>query len=326
MIPLEKQAAQLLEGMELEGGWRVIKKLYRSNENLNVVYSCCYEVEKASQKGFLKAFDLSAAAKVSLDATEQLRNILNAFSVERDILKICSDCKCTNIVELISYGSVEVKEAEKYPSVSYLILEYADAGDVKNKLEDGSVSLEWKLRSLHQLAKGLRQIHQLSIAHQDIKPSNVVTFNDNNTKLTDFGSAISLNIPENQLPEHLKKSYAGSWEYAPPELLYNEISKNEITRRIGCDLYLLGSMVVFYFTNANMTSIIRNNLDEGLCWTNQNNIGKYQELKAYLIAAFEQALIDVERQIHEDEIKPYLIKIIRYLCNPDPLKRGMKKP
>jgi serine/threonine protein kinase len=36
--------------------------------------------------------------------------------------------------------------------------------------------LAYRMRVLHNTAKGLNQLHVSQIAHQDIKPSNVVTF------------------------------------------------------------------------------------------------------------------------------------------------------
>jgi serine/threonine protein kinase len=175
------------------------------------------------------------------------------------------------------------------------------------------------------LANGLRQIHELSIAHQDIKPSNVVSTAGNITKLTDFGSAAPLNGDERALPDHIKQSISGTWAYAPPELLYDEINSNPIVRRIGCDLYLLGSMVVFYFTRSNMTALIRANLADNVSWTNRDTRGRYNEVKSYLTMAFEQALADLGNFIPEEKIREKVILTVKYLCNPDPELRGHAK-
>jgi serine/threonine protein kinase len=322
MIPKEKQAAQMLIGVELKGGWIVKKKLERENYQSGGVYSCCYEVENGLRKGFLKAFDYSAANKVSEDFVDQMKNILTAFSLEKEILEKCMTYRCKNVIQILENGSLEVKDAEKYPRVEYLILEYAEKGDVRNAISENNVSLEWKIRSLHQLAKGLNELHKISIAHQDVKPSNIVTLKSGLTKITDFGSAITLSSEKNELPKHLNNDYAGSWEYAPPELLYGDINTDPIIRRIGCDLYLLGSMVAFYFTNISMTALIKMNLEDGLCWTKNSNYGNYNAIKSYVILAFERALEDIGRQIENVYLREKVLLIIKFLCNPDPLKRG----
>jgi eukaryotic-like serine/threonine-protein kinase len=323
MIPKQKQAAQLLEGEELTEGWKVLKKIELQPYNTGGAYSCCYEVSNGTKRGFLKAFDFSPAMRAG--GGDQIRDILNAFKIEKEILEECTKHRFRNIIQLINQGELMIKEAEYYPNVYYLIIEYAEKGDVRNAIKEKRATIEWKLRSLHQLTLGIRQLHSILIAHQDIKPSNIVTMKNDVTKITDFGSAIPLVHHDKELPPHLLKHYAGTWEYAPPELLYGDLGTDEIARRIGCDLYLLGSMVAFYFTNMSMTSLIKLNLEDSLCWTNPKLFGQYEQVKAYVIMAFEKALEDIKYQIKENEIKENIILIIRYLCNPDPNKRGHPK-
>lgn len=324
MIPKHKQAAHLLEGRILDGGWLVGKKIEKSNKGSVGIYSCYYEVSQGDRKGFLKAFDYSNAAKITDNFAAEIHNITATFNLEKEILEICRDNGCKNVIEILDTGATNIPEATEYPRVEYLILELAE-GNINEALEDPKISLEWKIRSLHQLAKGLSELHKLSIAHQDIKPANIVKLPSGLTKVSDLGSAASVKKKETELPFIQRNRYAGTWSYAPPELLYGYVSNDNIVRRIGCDLYLLGSMISFYFTNMNMTSLIRNNLSDSLCWTDPRNIGKYEEYKAYLIQAFEIALQDVESQIEHDFIKENVIESIRYLCNPDPMLRGHKK-
>jgi len=328
MIPQNQQASHLLLNKTLPEGWKVMKKLERPDGHTGGVYSACYEVAKGTQKGFLKAFDYSAAEKVSKDrsGSDQIRDILNAYTLERDILDACTSKNCKNVVRLLAKGGIDVEEVSKYPRVEYLILEYAEDGDVRATLEKRRGNhLVWQLRSLHQLCNGLRQIHDLAIAHQDVKPSNIVTLQNGVTKLTDFGSAVYVNGSSPDLPYHVKKDVPGTWAYAPPELLYGNVSDNPITRRIGCDLYLLGSMVVYYFTNSNMTGLIRSNLDDQLSWTDPSTHGNYSQVKPYVELAFEMALQDLGRSIADKKIRDLVLLSVKYLCNPDPELRGHKK-
>ena len=288
MIPKHKQAAHLLEGRILDGGWLVGKKIEKSNKGSVGIYSCYYEVSQGDRKGFLKAFDYSNAAKITDNFAAEIHNITATFNLEKEILEICRDNGCKNVIEILDTGATNIPEATEYPRVEYLILELAE-GNINEALEDPKISLEWKIRSLHQLAKGLSELHKLSIAHQDIKPANIVKLPSGLTKVSDLGSAASVKKKETELPFIQRNRYAGTWSYAPPELLYGY------------------------------------NLSDSLCWTDPRNIGKYEEYKAYLIQAFEIALQDVESQIEHDFIKENVIESIRYLCNPDPMLRGHKK-
>ena len=74
-------------------------------------------------------------------------------------------------------------------------------------------------RSLHHIAVGLQQIHGQGIAHQDLKPSNVLVFNGNNSKIGDFGRSAY----KGHIPPHENNNVAGDLTYAPPELLYGYV-------------------------------------------------------------------------------------------------------
>lgn len=323
MAGKDKQAAHMLEGKILNNGWKVVKKLFNEGDDRGGVYSCCYEVQNGERQGFLKAFDYSAATKIGENDPEaQIQNLLMAYRTEKEILEKCKEHKLKNVIQLIEHGSCDVSEAEFYPRVVYLILEYAANGDVMNYLKQENLTLKWKLESLHQLIKGLRQIHNLSIAHQDLKPTNIVATEQQITKLSDFGSAVHLNLNNEQLPRHLRKDYAGTWAYAPPDLVCGNTENDVIIRRIGCDLYLLGSMIVFYFTNMTMNALILQNLSEELAWGSPQNYGRFNEIEPYLQMAFERAISDLKDNIQIQALKEPIAFVVKCLCQPNPKLRG----
>lgn len=64
---------------------------------------------------------------------------------------------------------------------------------------------------LKDVIEALHYMHDKSIAHRDIKPENIVTNSEGVAKLCDFGwSAIV---------ETSRKTYCGTFDYAPPEIL-----------------------------------------------------------------------------------------------------------
>jgi serine/threonine protein kinase len=322
---LNARAANMLKGRKLEGGWEVIEQIMPLGFKS---YSACYIVEKNGVRGFLKAFDYASADKVGSSGMNEIAEIIKAFKFEKAILEKCSNYSCKNIVEYYEDGEINI-DGVSYPKVHYIIMEFSEVGDVNHVIQKKSNDLIWKTASLHQIAVGLNELHKIAIAHQDIKPENVVVFKDEvnkyRSKITDLGSALDLSSSEDLVPEkYFSQNYHGTWELSPPELLYGNVSEDRIVRRIGCDLYMLGSLVVFYFTEQSMNSVLAMNLADDLKWTSQT-YGKYNDVKSYLVEAFERSLEDIGRQIDDLILRGKVMKIVRYLCHPDPLIRGHLK-
>ena len=113
----------------------------------------------------------------------------------------CKTRHMNRIVEALADGSVEVDQSP-LGIVQYLIFEDADC-DLRVRLHLlGRLEIAWKLRSLHHVATGLNQLHGQQIVHQDVKPSNILVFNEKNSKIADLGSASSVEpaVPVTTVP------------------------------------------------------------------------------------------------------------------------------
>lgn len=89
-------------------------------------------------------------------------------------------------------NTVKLKEVlfQRKTRTAYLIMDYADCGNLENVIMKDDVKLTENnvFAILWQVSKGLNYLHSKQIAHQDIKPSNILIFNDGeNFKLSDFG-------------------------------------------------------------------------------------------------------------------------------------------
>lgn len=322
------KAAHRLEGLELQEGWRVVRKLESGKVGTGGVYSAYYEATDGERAGFLKAFDYSDEDKATQDKSKLLENTTTAFNYEKLILSLCTERGIKGVVRLLSTGWVDVPDAS-YPRVEYLILEFGEGGDCREMLDNPQANLRWKLKSLHQVASGLNQLHAAGIAHQDIKPSNIVNDRKGASRISDFGSAYLKNY-SGSIPEHLTKSHCGTYAYAPPELLYGFKGDFEIRRR-ACDAYLLGSLIAFYFSRTPMNSLIQKNLDPRLSWTQHENQGHFDEVKEYVSDAFAKAVNDFTLDLEDGtpelapEDRESLAMCVQYLCNPSPYDRGHPK-
>jgi len=307
----ELTPAEKLEGMELPNAWTVTERILKRPGATGGHFSVGYKVRhKDGLEAFLKALDLSDAFAAD-DPLRELQLLTETFNFERDLLERCKANNLKNVVTAIEEGSVTI---DGLP-VHYLIFEMADC-DIRGYMDmSGKLDVAWTLRMLHQVAVGLQQLHGIGIAHQDLKPSNILIFKGLLSKLADLGRSAH---PDYQ-PPHNDFVIAGGYAYAPPELRYGYIDPNFVQRRFGCDTFLLGNIVLFAFTRLTMSAVLfsfvspehmRPQWKEG-----------YHEVLPYLQAAFNEALKAIADNIPV-EVRNEIMLMLRQLCEPDLCKRG----
>ncbi len=155
----------------------------------------------------------------------------------------------------------------------------------------------------------------MEIAHLDLKPSNVLVFHEKISKLADLGRAAYAGHvgPYDNAP------WPGDRAYTPPEFLYGRREVEWIVRNIGTDAYLLGSMIVFFFTRTSMTGLLFSQLDPRhfpRSWG-----GTYADVLDYVRDAFGRALTDFSSHVPES-VRVALVQMVKELCDPDPKLRG----
>lgn len=311
--------AQMLLGAELDGGWKVTRALSRPPGQTGGNFSYGYVVEGPdARNGFLKALDYSRALR-SPDPARSLQTLTQAYNFERELLSRCRTRRLDRVVTAISDGTYDVPNAGPLARVQYIIFEQADGNARTNADASSKFDVAWSLRALHHVATGLWQLHSQGIAHQDLKPSNILTFGKRSSKVADLGraSAKGTTAPHNSYP------VAGDPSYAPPELLYNYIDPDWNRRRLACDAYLLGSMVIFFLTGVGSTACLLSKLTDPLqrpqFWG-----GTYADILPYLRDAFSLVCTEVYPQIHQP-VREGLGAVIAQLCDPDPSLRGHPK-
>ena len=221
----------------------------------------------------------------------------------------------SRVVTAIADGSVTVNVAGTPEVVQYLIFEKAD-GDARSYLNtSASFDMAWALRALHHVCTGLRQMHQGRMAHQDLKPSNVLLFGKASSKIGDVGRAWYKGFAA----PHDALACAGDPTYAPPESLYGYVDPDSNARRMGCDGYLLGSMVLFFFMNVAATPAILAKMLPSHHPSRWHDA--YALVLPFLRDAFDRVAIDFANSLRPD-LRKELPTIFRQLCDPDPKLRG----
>lgn len=315
--PSRSVPAALLEGVELEGGWTVGRRMERERFASGSLFSFGYEVgHQKHGRAFLKALDYSEAL-ASSDVPTALKRLIDAYVHERDLLERCSSAGLSKIVLPLAHGQVTLP-GHILP-VNYLIFERAE-GDVRRQFAAlDAFDLAWVMRVLHDTATGIQQLHGEGMVHQDIKPSNLVTFSENGTtKIADLGRGEHRAL----LGPFAKDSVAGDWAYAPPEQLYGYQPSDWGPRRRSCDLYHLGSMISFFFLGIATTPAIVSRLTENLY------PGQWGDSYAAALPFIRDAFDDVAQSLETalpNVCRERLVSAFRELCDPQPENRGHPK-
>jgi serine/threonine protein kinase len=115
---------------------------------------------------------------------------------------------------------VQYKDLYEGDTYVYLVLEYAEGGELFHKIRNG-VS-EPEARTLFtQLLKAVNYLHNQSIAHRDLKPENILLDGQGNIKISDFGLA--------RFDATHMQSLCGTPHYVAPEVIRLGLGNSTVT-------------------------------------------------------------------------------------------------
>jgi len=318
-FPLEFRSegpAEKLQGLVLSGEWIVVERLVRDVGDVGQSRSACYRAVSRTGgiSAFVKAFDFRFDDQ--LGDTNRLERNVREFNHEKNVHEHCRDL--TRVTRIYGHGHVIVDEQ----AVHFIVCEYADHS-FRSKQPPGETAIlvSDRLDGLKKIALAILQLHWVGVAHQDVKPSNAVCFNDDVVKLTDLGSSSCVHLPA---PPHDANRLVGQPNYAPYELLYESTQLPSRQRsRYACDAYLLGNLIFTSFVGHSLTVIALHWLDESM-WHTSGNVS-YEDVLPDLISAHSSIVPDFLNEFVPDEIFQDLCSLIMSLCHPDPSQRGLSK-
>lgn len=97
--------------------------------------------------------------------------------------RLLARCSHPNIATL--YGIIQSERGD--PA---LLLEFVEGTDLTTYLSKTRPSLQGRLDLLLQVGRALRAAHHRGIAHQDLKPQNILVTSEGQVKVVDFGIAV----------------------------------------------------------------------------------------------------------------------------------------
>lgn len=310
------ECASHLLGKTLNNKWKVIKKMDKAPDETGGNFSIGYIVEGGKgENAFLKAIDLHDAFSQP-DVIVALGAMTKAYEFEVKLLDKCIGSNLRYVVKLLDWG--QHNESEFAFPVPYMVFECAETSARKYLNISRKIDFAWTLRSLHNVAVALDELHSVHIAHQDVKPSNVMLFDNKRiSKMGDVGrsSLLGENAP------HDNYECAGDKTYSSLEQLYGWRDNDWEIRRYSCDMYMFGNLIYTYFNGVSLNSSILRRLKREYYPKSIGGTynGTYNDILPVLIYIFDMVLNEFNNNI-STELREELISLVKQLCHPDYLK------
>lgn len=317
-----------LEGRVI-GGWKVGPRI--TSNDATAKYALFHQVKKGEVNAIMKVLDYDKCLNSSDldgagDQNELLARETGSFHFETDLAKECAGNHMGNVIRYLDSGELKL-EGFVVKNVSYIVYELSE-GKIGDFLRFSSKTdfvvdlgmLIDKLKSLHQVAKGVKQLHTHLIAHHNITPQSVEVFDKNMlTKVSGLQKSRTrkgvLNSPVSA------KLFDGDYTYAPPEAIFNYKMSEEMSTYYQIDTYMFGNLIVYYLSSMNMTTLINRRCPCALMnWASKG--ASYEQVLPDILKAFNESLDDIAASISVDELRTPIVEIIEGLCHPDPQKRG----
>ena len=311
---LTEEAMRDLSGQITADGWIIVERVLFPPDHTGGYFSDCYYVERDGAKAFLKVLDITNFSDLN-----GLLAGLSGFAYETSLVQHTTNVGLSRVVRLLESGEIEVDPKNPVAvlrRLPYLVFERGE-GDIRSTVDVSlSVSNSSRFRVLHRAAAGLLQLHQANIAHQDLKPSNVIKVAKDDLKITDLGrSSMRGSVaPHDALP------VAGALTYAPFELTYSYMLPDWTKRRLATDVFHLGCLIVFVFTNVVLPSQVFARLELAYrpeSWGDAYD-GVIPHIKAALSKVVEEVAIDFPAPFREE-----LTSMVLDMCHPNPEQRGV---
>ena len=207
-------------------------------------------IENCGGQGMVRLYKLRTKSHsiidVALKRPSNVNGIVNDNYLDRELRHLQLFAQCDYIVQC--YGHTHISNDH------YIVMEASQYGDLTHVMSDVRLYIESSnglgllVKWMYDIAKGLAHMHRLFVRHDDIKPDNILVFDNLHVKLADFGYSkksidifttgispqrdheVNMNTNSDTQASSLTRTLTGTssmygggtYGYQPPELLCNE--------------------------------------------------------------------------------------------------------
>lgn len=314
--------SQLL-GKTLDSGWTLVEQFAPAAHATGGTFGVGYKATRGDEIAFVKAVDF-VAALTHPEPLLALQSLLAEASFEKEVLAFCADQKMSRVLKFLGHEYFNPgNPADAHNRVSCLVMELG-RDDLRGMVKKTAVrSFTWNLQVMRDVAQALAQLHRGGIAHQDIKPSNVITVDGvtgaaaSQVKVGDLGRVVRRDQPGpfNGL------AWPGDTRYMPPERWYGYVPADWTDAREASDAYMLGSLLLFLCTGTSLQVLVFQAIPEPFrpgTWMG----GFDQDLLAVLQDAHAKTLATHLIPAVPTQFKDEVLALAGALTNPNPTARG----
>lgn len=160
----------------------------------------------------------------------------NRFYREIEALEQCKERKIHHVVTIYSFGQLScTAKNRRGEDVSYIFpfytMEYASS-DLKNYMENNNILFCDKINLCLQIANGLRELNDIGFYHRDLKPDNILIFDDT-WKIGDLG-LIAFRDKDNIYEK--KNDFIGPKGWLSPEAMNKYLQSDNNKYQFDCDI------------------------------------------------------------------------------------------
>lgn len=277
--------------------------------------------QRTGRQAFVKAVDYMYWQR----DPDKLAIALNQARFESDVLSYCGERRMSKIVQMYGSGLLEFerrRDAQIY-SFLYIALELGE-GDIKSHVDyclAGSVY--WKLCVLRDMALAISQLEKAHLAHNDVKPSNIIRFDTAralpSVKLGDLGRVVR----KDGTGPYDAELWPGDPSHRPFEIRYGVQEPEWQNRRTAADAFMLGSLMSYLFAGVSLTERVENSLPRN--YRSCTYAGDYRDILDVVRHTWALVLNEQIVPTFPAPIRDEMAEIMLCLTDPDPRVRGDRK-
>lgn len=303
-------------GAALAGGWVIVRAAEAIRaEGTDGMYSRGYIARKGRRAAYVKVFDYRRAVP-DWKAARREAFTRAGYDFEKKVLELCAGRGLRGVNRLLASGVLR-----RAGSVErYLVLEAARCdlrGVLTRSVADGG-DAALALGAVADVARALAGLHRAGMAHQDVKPSNVLILPRGRAVLGDMGRAAA-DFPA----PHDRFGIVGDKACAPPEQLYGAFPEHWFVRAVACDAYLLGGLLCWAVCGRQASVLLHEEILAEHHWSNWK--GTYAEILPKVRTALHRVIRRVaagaRRRLGASGADA-LGQVLAELCEPDPELRA----